>query len=211
MVDWLDRYLYAMSLYGSKLEPLYTLIHWPTGWFYWHFRWVISIVILVIDDWYTSCEIAIRLMQLDLTDDKSTLVQVMALRQQAITWASVNQDPWRHMVSLGHNELIWSPLCQHPLYMCWMLFLINHVLWVFLRARYWQYVWASGGNYMNSHALCQNTIFQCMIHFEKLYQQIRTLITRPAHSIQLQISTRLSANTKLTRNWPQNITVAHES
>ena len=39
-------------------------------------------LILVIDDWHISCEIAIRRMQLDLTDDKSTLVQVMAWCRQ---------------------------------------------------------------------------------------------------------------------------------
>ena len=46
-------------------------------------------------------------MPIDLTDDKSTLVQVMAcaVRQQAIAW--VNVDPYicRHMVLLGRNEL----------------------------------------------------------------------------------------------------------
>ena len=40
-------------------------------------------------------------MPLDFTDDLSTLVQVMA-----ITWANVDPDLCRHMVSLGHNELI---------------------------------------------------------------------------------------------------------
>ena len=38
---------------------------------------VISNLILVIGAWDTSCEIALRWMSLDLTDDKSTLVQVM--------------------------------------------------------------------------------------------------------------------------------------
>ena len=38
-------------------------------------------------------------MPLDLTS-----VQVMAW-QQAITWADVDPDFCRHMVSLGHNEL----------------------------------------------------------------------------------------------------------
>ena len=45
-------------------------------------------------------------MSLDLTEDKSTLIQVMwlcAIRQQAIIWASVDLDLCRHMVSLGHN------------------------------------------------------------------------------------------------------------
>ena len=39
--------------------------------------------ILVIDDWCISCEIAIRWIWLDLTDDKSTLVHVMAWCCQA--------------------------------------------------------------------------------------------------------------------------------
>ena len=49
-------------------------------------------------------------MSLDLTDDKSTLVQewLGAVRQQAITWANVDPDLCRHMASLGHNELITS-------------------------------------------------------------------------------------------------------
>ena len=29
-----------------------------------------------------------------------------AVRQQAITWTKVGRDSWRHMSSLGHNELI---------------------------------------------------------------------------------------------------------
>ena len=40
-------------------------------------------LILVIDDWCISCEIDDRWMLLDLTDDKSTLVQVMAWCHQA--------------------------------------------------------------------------------------------------------------------------------
>ena len=40
-------------------------------------------LILVIDDWCISCKIAIRWMQLNLTDDKSTLIQVMAWCRQA--------------------------------------------------------------------------------------------------------------------------------
>ena len=30
-----------------------------------------------------------------------------AVRQQAITWANVDPDLCRHMVSVGHNELIY--------------------------------------------------------------------------------------------------------
>ena len=47
---------------------------------------------------------------MNVTDDKSTLVQVMvgAVRQQAITWANVDPVPCHHMASLGQNELIWG-------------------------------------------------------------------------------------------------------
>ena len=50
-------------------------------------------------------------MPQNLTDDKSTLFQVMAwcrqaVRHQAITWTSVDQDFQRHMASLGPNELM---------------------------------------------------------------------------------------------------------
>ena len=40
-------------------------------------------LISVIDGWRISCETVVRLMLLDLSDDKSTLVQVMAWCRQA--------------------------------------------------------------------------------------------------------------------------------
>ena len=40
----------------------------------------------MIDGWDTCCEIALRRISLDLTDDKSTLVQVMAWCRQATTY-----------------------------------------------------------------------------------------------------------------------------
>ena len=46
--------------------------------FEWNFRFVIFKQILVIDDWGISCEIALTWKSQDLTDDKLTLVQVMA-------------------------------------------------------------------------------------------------------------------------------------
>ena len=76
------------------------------GKFEWNYRHVIFKQILVIDVWGIPCEIALILMSLDFTDDQSTLVQVMvgAVRQQAITWANVDQDLCCHMASLGQNE-----------------------------------------------------------------------------------------------------------
>ena len=51
-------------------------------------------------------QIALRWISLDLTDDKLTLVQVMAW----ITWANVDPDPWYYMVSKRHNEFNWHPM-----------------------------------------------------------------------------------------------------
>ena len=42
-------------------------------------------------------------MTQNTVDDKSTLIQVMAIRQQAITWANVDPTPYHH-ASSGHNE-----------------------------------------------------------------------------------------------------------
>ena len=49
-----------------------------------NFRYLIFQIISVIDGWGISCKIALRWMPLDLTDDKSTLVQVMDWCRQAI-------------------------------------------------------------------------------------------------------------------------------
>ena len=53
----------------------------------------------MINGWFISCESAHKWMSPDFTDVKSTLVQVI------ITWANVDPDLCRHMVSLGHNVL----------------------------------------------------------------------------------------------------------
>ena len=44
-----------------------------------------------VDGWDITCEIALKLISLDLTDDKLKLVKVMAVGQQAITSLQ-----WRH-------------------------------------------------------------------------------------------------------------------
>ena len=48
------------------------------GKFEWNFRYLIFQIISVIDGWSISCELALKWMWLNFTDDKSTLVQVMA-------------------------------------------------------------------------------------------------------------------------------------
>ena len=64
-------------------------------------------------------------MSLDFIDDQSALVQIMAWCRQAtsITWANVDPDLCRHMVSLGHNELRYVsdgyPILQQSSWLNW--------------------------------------------------------------------------------------------
>ena len=53
------------------------------GKFEWNFRYVLFKLIFVIDGWGISCEIVLTWMPQNLTDDESTLVQVMARCRQA--------------------------------------------------------------------------------------------------------------------------------
>ena len=80
------------------------------GRFWWNFRLVIFKFILVIDGWGISS----ILVKLPSWECQWTLLMISqhwfgqwlgAVRQQAITWANFDPDPWRHVASLGHNEL----------------------------------------------------------------------------------------------------------
>ena len=53
------------------------------GKFEWNFRYLIFQIILVVDGWGISCELALRWMSPVLADDESTLEQVMAWCRQA--------------------------------------------------------------------------------------------------------------------------------
>ena len=70
------------------------------GKFEWNFRHVIFKQILVIDGWGISCKIALIWMSLDLTDDQSTLVQVMAWCHQA-TSHYLSQSWLRSLLPFG--------------------------------------------------------------------------------------------------------------
>ena len=77
--------LYCVYLKGFANEwiqdnvmPTIQLTHWPLGNFNDILKYLIFQIISMIDGWDISCEIALRWMSLDLTDDKSTLVEVMA-------------------------------------------------------------------------------------------------------------------------------------
>ena len=51
--------------------------------FKWNLKWIIFNIIVAIDGWGISFEIALRRLTLDLADDKSTLVQVTAWCRKA--------------------------------------------------------------------------------------------------------------------------------
>ena len=82
---WFGSRVWVISVFTSRIHLPVTDNIWgycfnslaPVK-FEWNFRYLIFQIISVIDGWVISCELARRLMSLDLTDDKSTLVQVMA-------------------------------------------------------------------------------------------------------------------------------------
>ena len=80
----------------------------------------------MIDSWGISYEIAQRHISVEPTDDRSTLVQVIACchQQQAVIRANVNTDLCHHMASLGHNVLKLKIILEdHFIILC-----INHWL-----------------------------------------------------------------------------------
>ena len=83
-----------------------------TGRFQWYFKQVIFKLILVIDDWDIPCEIALRGFSLDLIDDKSTLVQVMAWCCQA-TSHYLSQCWPRSMSQYGITRPQWVNISCH--------------------------------------------------------------------------------------------------
>ena len=76
------------------------------GKFEWYFRYLIFQIISVIRGWGISCEIALRWMSLDLTDDKSTLVQVMAYCRQATSHYLIQCWP-RYLSPYGVTRPQW--------------------------------------------------------------------------------------------------------
>ena len=79
--------------------------------FWLNFKWVIFKQILVIDGWVISCEITLRWMSQGLTDNKSTLVQVMAWCRQA-TSHYLNQCWRRSPTPYGVTRHQWVNLCK---------------------------------------------------------------------------------------------------
>ena len=76
------------------------------GKFEWNFSYLIFKIISVNDGWVISCKLALKWMSLDLTDDKSTLVQVMAWCRQA-TSHYLNQSWPRSLPPYGVTRPQW--------------------------------------------------------------------------------------------------------
>ena len=78
-----------------------------------------------IGDWYIKYQVNITLewMPEDLTDVKSTLVWLGAVKQQAATWISVDQDLQCHMAPGVHNKL-------NPYIIIRLLIIITYVHWI---------------------------------------------------------------------------------
>ena len=77
-----QKYWYQTTLESGSFENKYNalgiiLILLSPVRFEWNFTQVIFQLISMIDSWGISCEIALRWLSLDLTDDKSTMLQVM--------------------------------------------------------------------------------------------------------------------------------------
>ena len=79
------RSIFRMNgIVGMRLVRLSNMVNsLAPGRFQWTFIYVIFKFILVTDGWDISCEIALLWMSMGLTDDKSTLVQVLAWCRQA--------------------------------------------------------------------------------------------------------------------------------
>ena len=104
--------------------PMHICVTRPQ-WVKWNFREVIFKLILVIDGWVFSCKIALRWMQMDLTDEKSTLVQVTACSMLPSHYLS---QCWpRSMSPYGVTRPQWVNLALTCAFLWW-----NDLIWDFL-------------------------------------------------------------------------------
>ena len=105
---------------GSTISAILFSGKWvnslASGKFEWNFRYLIFQIISVIDGWVISCELASRWMSLNLADDKSTLVQVMAWCCQIWTLNSGDAGSW------NPSENTWRiGLHSSPQHYCWCM------------------------------------------------------------------------------------------
>ena len=112
--------------YAPKLYTWLCVLLWfnslTLGRFQFNFRYVLFKLILVNGGWGISDEIALRWMPLDLTDDKSTLVQVIAWCHQA-TSHYLSQCWHRSMSPNGVTRPQWvNSYPPPPPWTKWLLF-----------------------------------------------------------------------------------------
>ena len=75
---------------------------------------VIILRFMIQNSSLATCEIVLRPVPQNLTNENSTLIQVGAVRHKAISWANVDPDLCCYMASLGHNELITAMTTTEP-------------------------------------------------------------------------------------------------
>ena len=105
------------------------------GKFEWKFRYLIFQIISVTDVWGISCELVFRWMSLDLADDKSTLVQVMAWCRQA-TSHYLSQCWPRSLSPYGVTRPEWVKAVHVPK-ICWWLCRLFIVLCLHMTLIHW--------------------------------------------------------------------------
>ena len=115
--DEIIQMLYAIVINSITMICMYEMFlsinSLPPGRPRCHFKTAIFNLVLLIGIFTSSKDNALWWIPWDLTDDKSTLVQVMAWCHQApaITRANVDLVLCRHLASPGHNELThWSQM-----------------------------------------------------------------------------------------------------
>ena len=131
------------------------------GWFEWNFASVNFKLILVLDDWGISCAILLIWMSLGFTDDKSTLVQVMAWCHQATShylnqcWPR-SKPPYgvtRSQLSQGQRH------CWESIYKCEQL--LEHTS----LPGSWTGIWHSGWlEYYSTTPWWVHEIINCFLH-----------------------------------------------
>ena len=113
------------ELFPVLLNVLYLINSLAPGRFQFDFRYVIFKLTFVNGGWGISHEITLRWMPLDLTDDKSTLVQVMAWCRQATSHYLSQCWP----TSMSPNGVTRSQWVKHfELHSC--LLLTQHQTWM---------------------------------------------------------------------------------
>ena len=97
ILTWLTQWDWNKIDYilQTTFPNVFPLTHWLLG----DFRELILKLILVNDGWTISCEIVLTWTPQDLTDDRSTLVQVMAWCRQATShylsqWWPISLSPY---------------------------------------------------------------------------------------------------------------------